>query len=472
MQAKGLTPTVFTYGILFLGMCKNCQCSDALALFRSLGSNEMKKEAKLLKKNEYLEAEIYLEEMINRGFLPDSTTFSMALRLIPNLGQDSRMRTIVQKLTATVRSNAFLKDELRTTSLSLYSTHFNQRKPASGATKVDDALQMFDEMLQRQPPPSIFQFTKLITAIVNMKHYSTALILFKKIKLMGMPPDLYAMNISIKCHCRLYQVTYAFALLATIFKQGHPPNLTIYTTLINGLVLADQVVEAVEMLKKLLREKLCEPDQIMFGTVINGLCKVGHTSKALELLRFMEAGSWNPTEARELFNEMQAKGQAPGICTYRILFHGMCKNSQCSDALALFRSLGSKELMKDVLLHNILIDGCSKCGKANLAMDLFDELLLKGLKPTVRTYTVMIPVYFQEGLLEKGKELVRKMEENGCLPDRLLKFYFYNQTHNSGLCNFGRETKAAKMLIDMEEEGVSSNRTLESISFKKFKTRV
>ncbi|MFS7958375.1 putative tetratricopeptide-like helical domain superfamily [Helianthus anomalus] len=178
------------------------------------------------------------------------------------------------------------------------TSHFTRRilhlKNASGPTKVDDALQLFDEMLQRQPPPNIIQFNQLITLVVKMKHYSTALSLFKQMRLMGVPSDLYTMTISINCHCRLNQVTYGFALLATIFKQGHPPSLATYTTLIHGLVLADRVFEAVELFKKLLRDKLCEPNQVMYGTVINGLCKVGHTNKALELLTFMESGSCKP----------------------------------------------------------------------------------------------------------------------------------------------------------------------------------
>ncbi|KAJ0909551.1 putative tetratricopeptide-like helical domain superfamily [Helianthus annuus] len=178
------------------------------------------------------------------------------------------------------------------------TSHFNQRilhlKNASGATKINDALQLFDEMLQRQPPPSIFQFNQLTNLFVKMKHYSTALSLFKQMRFMGIPSDLYTMTISINCHCRLNQVTYGFALLATIFKQGHPPSLATYTTLIHGLVLADKVFEAVELFKKLLRDKLCEPNHVMYGTVINGLCKVGHTTKALELLTFIESGSCKP----------------------------------------------------------------------------------------------------------------------------------------------------------------------------------
>ncbi|MFS7958349.1 putative tetratricopeptide-like helical domain superfamily [Helianthus anomalus] len=115
---------------------------------------------------------------------------------------------------------------------------------------------------------------------------------------------------------------------------------------------------------------------------------------------------------------MQAKGVTPTVLTYGILFDGMCENGECSDALVLFRSMGSNKLMKDVNLYNILIKGCRKCGKLDLAMDLFDELSLKGLKPNVnRTYTMMISVLCQQGLFGDAKDLLRKMEENGCSPN-------------------------------------------------------
>ncbi|KAJ0558652.1 putative tetratricopeptide-like helical domain superfamily [Helianthus annuus] len=223
-----------------------------------------------------------------------------------------------------------------------YSTsHFNLKHTA-GSTKVDDALQMFDEMLQRQPPPSIFQFTKLINGIVKMKQYSTALSLFKKVNLMGIPTDLYAINISINCHCQLNQVAYGFALLATIFKQGYSPDQATYNTLINGLVLADRVFEAVELFKKLLREKVCEPDQIMYGTVINGLCKVGDTSKALELLRFMESVSCKCKPYAEHYNAV---------------IDSLCKDRMVDNALELFTQMNEKGVLANIITYSSLIQG-------------------------------------------------------------------------------------------------------------------
>lgn len=40
-----------------------------------------------LKQNECRETEVLLEEMVNKGFSPDATTFSMLLSLIPKVGQ-------------------------------------------------------------------------------------------------------------------------------------------------------------------------------------------------------------------------------------------------------------------------------------------------------------------------------------------------------------------------------------------------
>ncbi|KAI3811199.1 hypothetical protein L1987_20918 [Smallanthus sonchifolius] len=65
-------------------------------------------------------------------------------------------------------------------------------------TKLHDALHLFDQMLKRKPPPSILEFNRQISVIVRMGHYSTALSLFKKVNLMGISSDVYAININ--CH--------------------------------------------------------------------------------------------------------------------------------------------------------------------------------------------------------------------------------------------------------------------------------
>ncbi|GKB88115.1 putative tetratricopeptide-like helical domain-containing protein, partial [Tanacetum coccineum] len=118
IQNKGLIPDVFTYnsmmqdiftyGILSNGMCNNSQMEEDGSLPSSGTYNAIVRE--LLKKNERQEAENFLDEMINRDFVLDYSIFSMLLPLMPNVGQDSRLRSIIQKLKDVEKKHVGIRD--------------------------------------------------------------------------------------------------------------------------------------------------------------------------------------------------------------------------------------------------------------------------------------------------------------------------------------------------------------------------
>ncbi|KAJ0909576.1 putative tetratricopeptide-like helical domain superfamily [Helianthus annuus] len=354
---------------------------------------------------------------------------------------------------------------------SLSTSHFNQRitslKNGSGPTKVNDALQLFDEMLLRQPPPSIIQFTQLISVIVKKKQYSTALILLDQMKLMGIPSNIYTINISINCHCRLNQVAYGFALLATIFKQGHPPSLATYTTLIHGLVLADRVFEAVELFKKLLRGKLCEPNHIMYGIIFNGLCKVGHTSKALELLRFMESGSCKPgveqysvvidslckdkmvDHALELFAKMTEKGVLADVITYSSLIHGLCNFGRETEAAKMLRDMEEEGVSPSVDTFNILVNAFCKQGSVKDAELAVQAMVRRGLNPDVITYSALIDGYCLRGEIDDAEKVLDGMVKRDIVPNIIT----YNSLIN-GYCKKKQIDKARHLFQYIQDKGL------------------
>ncbi|GMP77357.1 hypothetical protein CsSME_00033656 [Camellia sinensis var. sinensis] len=68
---------------------------------------------------------------------------------------------------------------------------FLLEKSKLGFGKLDDALSLFHRMVQLQPLPSVIQFTQPLTGIARMKHYSTVIYVFKKIRLLGIRVDGY-----------------------------------------------------------------------------------------------------------------------------------------------------------------------------------------------------------------------------------------------------------------------------------------
>ncbi|CAL5351130.1 unnamed protein product [Camellia sinensis] len=68
---------------------------------------------------------------------------------------------------------------------------------------------------------------------------------------MGIQVNIYTFNIAINCYCRVI----GFSLLGNLFKRGYTPDVTTFTTLINGLILQDRTPQAIELFKKLMTSR-------------------------------------------------------------------------------------------------------------------------------------------------------------------------------------------------------------------------
>ncbi|KAJ9557025.1 hypothetical protein OSB04_011639 [Centaurea solstitialis] len=349
----------------------------------------------------------------------------------------------------------------------LHSNSASNHQPHFGSifekiTKLDDAFNLFDKMTQRQPLPSIVEFTQLLQVVSKMKHYSHVIGLFKQMVAIAAP---------------------GFAIVAYGLRRGIVPNVYTFNTLLNGFILEDRILEAERSFKKLIKGKICVPDVVMYNTMIKGLCKCGINETAIALVKLMDKGvvgndackmlkemeederispnvitfnilvyafctegmvedattvmnlmierGKNPDlvtynslidgyclrAAHNLFREMQARNQIPDALTYGIILEGLCNNHQIDEALSLFRLMGDSKLNSNIYVYTILMDGACKCGKLEVAGDLFIDPSVKGLQHNVRSCTVMISGFCLEGLIEEAKELFLQMNERGCPPN-------------------------------------------------------
>ncbi|GJS42608.1 pentatricopeptide repeat-containing protein, partial [Tanacetum coccineum] len=202
--------------------------------------------------------------------------------------------------------NTFLASQIHSNTCSA-NVDGNTQSIYQKVSNLDDALYLFDQMSQRRPLPSVVKFNQLLHSLSKIKHHSHSIRLFKQMCALRVPVDDYTMNIITKCCCQLYRTNEAFAVFAWNFKRGIIPHVVTFNTLLNGLVLEDRIVEAEIFFKKLIKQKLCEPNVVMYSTMIKGLCKFGISATAISLLRLMDE-----------------RGCKPNVVTYNNIIDSLC----------------------------------------------------------------------------------------------------------------------------------------------------
>ncbi|KAF5940734.1 hypothetical protein HYC85_021901 [Camellia sinensis] len=389
------------------------------------------------------------------------------------------------------------------------STTRSPSSPPVRCNDLQDAVNSFNGMIQMRPLPPISQCTKALRPILKMGHYDIALRLIGKLHFLGIQVDIYTFSIVINCYCRLNQVDFGFSLLGTLFKRGYTPNVTTFKTLLNGLILDDKTPEAVELFKKLMRTREIEPGVVMYGTIVNGLCRTGNTIRAVSLLRIMEKGSCKPDtvvyntiidslckdrmvdDATKLFSKMDEKGIFPDVVTYTSLIHGLCNFGQRKEATEMLREMLDSGIAPNVLTYSVLLDACTKEGKMKEAEGVLEVMIQRGVDPNVVTYSTLMDGYCMQGHMDKAIRVFNTMVERGLhpnafsytilidgyckkmkideamllfreLPRRGLKPN--NGTFNAmlwGLFQTGRRGAAQKLFNDMQAAGINPDSTID-----------
>ncbi|GJS86293.1 tetratricopeptide-like helical domain-containing protein [Tanacetum coccineum] len=203
------------------------------------------------------------------------------------------------------------------------------------------------------------------------------------------PVNDYTMNIVIKCCCHLYRTNEAFAVFGWNFKRGIIPDVVTFNTLLNGLVLEHKILEAEIFFKKLIKDKLCEPNVVMYSTMIKGLCKIGNNIIAIQLLRLMDE-----------------KGYKPNVVTYNTVIDSLCKDKMIDDAFKLFKEMVfQRGISPDVITYNCLIDGLCNLGRWEVASKMLQEMLDVGISPNVHTFNILVDAFCKDGRSRRKRRM-------------------------------------------------------------------
>ncbi|XP_057531008.1 putative pentatricopeptide repeat-containing protein At5g65820 [Amaranthus tricolor] len=212
-------------------------------------------------------------------------------------------------------------------------------------------------------------------------------------------------------------------------ESPHLVTPDLFVVLMRRFASAKMVQKAVEVLDEMPKFG-CEPDEYVFGCLLDALSKNGSVK-----------------EATSLFEDMRMRFM-PTIKHFTSLLYGWCREGKLLEAKHILVQMRESGFEPDIVVYNNLLNGYAVAGKVADAYDLLKEMRRKGCEPNAASYTVLIQALCTMERTEEAMGVFYDMEKSGCDAD--------NMTYNaliSGLCKCRKIDKAYELLDTMLQQG-------------------
>ncbi|VAH12594.1 unnamed protein product [Triticum turgidum subsp. durum] len=293
------------------------------------------------------------------------------------------------------------------------------QRASSGTLTTEDAHHLFDELLRRGNPVQERPLNKFLAALARAPASASccdgpalAVALFgrlsRDVRRRVAQPNVFTYGVLMDCCCRACRTDLALAFFGRLLKTGLEANQVVFNTLLKGLCHTKRADEALDVLLHRMPELGCTPDVVAYNTVIHGFFKEGHVSKACNLFHEMAQQGVKPNvvtynsvidalckaramdKAEVVLRQMIDDGVGLDNVTYSSLIHGYSSSGHWKEAVRVFKEMTSRRVTADVHTYNMFMTFLCKHGRSKEAAGIFDTMAIKGLKPDNVSYAILL----------------------------------------------------------------------------------
>ncbi|KAL5989490.1 hypothetical protein ACLOJK_010382 [Asimina triloba] len=363
------------------------------------------------------------------GYRHDRTTFGV---IISRLAAANQFKPAEQLLSRMQDEKCAISEGIF---LSLFRAYGKAHKPL-------DALRVFRKMKEFGCEPTPKAYVTVFDILVSENQLILAHRFHNYMKEMGLPPCVASLNVLIKAFCKSAgTLDAAFRVFQQMPDLGCVPDSYTYGTLINGLCRLGRIGNAKEMFEE-MRVRSCTPTVVTYSTLIHGLCQSG-----------------NLDEAVDMFKEMCGNGIKPNVVTYSSLMDGLCKGSRSSQAMELLEEMEGKRLLPNMITYSTIVSGLCKESKLCEALAVLDRMKIQGCKPDAGLYSKLINGLCDSCKFVEAANFLDEMVLSGISPNRVTRIV-HVKIHNrvvQGLCSKKITERAFQVYLSMRSRGISAD---------------
>ncbi|KAL8498541.1 hypothetical protein ACS0TY_021755 [Phlomoides rotata] len=285
---------------------------------------------------------------------------------------------------------------------------------------VDDALKLFDEMLESRVEPNDVTMVAVLSACAQKGDLRLGERILGFAERIGVGFSLNTMNAMLDMYVKCGGLEKA----REIFEKMGVKDIFSWTSMINGHAKNRDV----EFARKLF-------DEMPVRNVVSWNAMIGGYSQ-----------NNRPKEALELFHEMEREGFVPMESTLASVLSA-CAQSGYMDIGQRIHDyyIKQKRIPLTVILGNAFIDMYAKCGNIDMARGIFDNM-----KKDLVSYNSMIVAYASHGDADKALSLFERILDSGFKPDAITFVGLLSACAHGGLVQKGWDC-----FRDMESFGLT-----------------
>lgn len=370
------------------------------------------------------------------GFRHDHKTYGLIVSKLLSANQFKRAEDFIERMR---KEDCKVTEEIL---LSICRAYGRVHKP-------HDVMRIFQKMKEYDCEPTLKSYVTVLSILVDENQLKVALKFYKYMRQLGFPPNVPSLNILIKALTKnTGTIDSAIRIFREMPNHGCSPDSYTYGTLINGLCRMGKINEA-KVLMKEMEIKGCSPSVVTYTSLVHGLCESNNLNEAMALLQ-----------------EMEAKSITPNVYTYSSIINGLCKNGRSSEAIELLELMVAKRHKPNMITYSTLLHGLCKETNIRDALIIFDRMKLQGLQPDAGLYWKIIEIFCDDKKFQEAANFLDEMVFEG-IPIKRVTWSLHAKIHNTvvrGLCNANDSNRAFQLYCRTRNKGISVHgETFESL---------
>ncbi|XP_004296481.1 PREDICTED: pentatricopeptide repeat-containing protein At5g57250, mitochondrial-like [Fragaria vesca subsp. vesca] len=455
MEQKGINPSIVTYNTVINGLCKFGRTAEAEKISKGVSGDtitygtllhgyiEEENISGILETKRRLEeagvfidvvmCNILIKALFMVGAFEDAYLLYKGMPEKGLTANSFTYCTMIDGYCKVGRIDEALEifDEFRRTSLSSVACYNCIINWLCKQGMVDMAMEVFIELDQKSLTLDEGICKMLLKATYKQKSVTGVLDFVLRVE--NLSPGIYDVisNGAISFLCKRGFHDSAFEVYAVMRRKGHTA-ITLPISLFKTLIKRGKILAAYQLFMA-AEDSVPVLDAFDYSLMVDGLCKGGYISEALDLCGFAKT-----------------KGITLNIVTYNSVINGLCRQGHLVDAFRLFDSLEIINLVPSEITYAILIDALRREGFLLDAKQLFEKMVVKGFKPNTHVYNSIIDGFCKIGHMEDALNLLCELEMKNLRPDAFTVSIVIN-----GFCQKGDMEGALNFFIEFQRNGTS-----------------